>query len=78
MSTEAVGDEYAKSPLLGDFVKEFDITDKLFYHVWKDLIDASRGIEKAERKEAEQTEQKTKMNNPFDKPTTANQTNWKT
>ena len=46
VNTEAVGDEYAKSPLLGDYVKEFDITDKLFYHVWKELIDKSRGIEK--------------------------------
>src|ERR1035437_2945880 len=45
VSTEAIGDEFAKSPLLGDYVKEFDITDKLFYHVWKDLIDKSRGIE---------------------------------
>lgn len=43
--TEAVGDEFAKSPLLGDYVKEFDITDKLFYQVWKDLLDKSRGIE---------------------------------
>ena len=45
VSTEAIGDEYAKSPLLGDYVKEFDITDKLFYHVWKELLDKSRGIE---------------------------------
>ena len=45
VNTEAVGDEYAKSPLLGDYVKEFDITDKLFYTVWKDLIDKSRGVE---------------------------------
>lgn len=45
VSTEAIGDDYAKSPLLGDYVKEFDITDKIFYHVWKDLIDKSRGIE---------------------------------
>jgi hypothetical protein len=45
VSTEAIGDEFAKSPLLGDFVKEFDITDKLFYSVWKELSDKSRGIE---------------------------------
>lgn len=45
VSTEAIGDEFAKSPLLGDYVKEFDITDKLFYQVWKDLLDKSRGIE---------------------------------
>lgn len=53
VSTEAIGDEFAKSPLLGDFVKEFDITDKLFYHVWKELIDKSRGIEKKEDVNAE-------------------------
>jgi hypothetical protein len=45
VNTEAVGDEYAKSPLLGNYVSEFDITDKLFYKVWKELIDKSRGIE---------------------------------
>jgi hypothetical protein len=45
VSTEAIGDEFAKSPLLGDYIKEFDITDKLFYPVWKDLLDKSRGIE---------------------------------
>lgn len=45
VSTEAIGDEYAKSPLLGDYIKEFDITDRLFYEVWKELLDKSRGIE---------------------------------
>lgn len=44
VSTEAIGDEFAKSPLLGDHVKEFDITNKLFYQVWKELLDESRGI----------------------------------
>ena len=46
VNTEAVGDEYAKSPLLGDYVKEFDITNKLFYRVWKKLIDKSREVPK--------------------------------
>lgn len=45
VSTEAIGDEFAKSPLLGDYVKEFDITDKLFYVVWKEMLDKSRGVE---------------------------------
>ncbi len=44
VSTEAIGDEFAKSPLLADYIKEFEITDKLFYPVWKDLLDKSRGI----------------------------------
>jgi len=47
VSTESVGDEFAKSPLLGDYAKEFDITDKLFYEVWKGLIDEKRGIKPA-------------------------------
>lgn len=42
VSTESIGDEFAKSPLLGEYVKEFDITDQLFYSVWKDLISKSR------------------------------------
>jgi len=45
VNTEAVGDEFAKSPLLGDYIKEFDITDRLFYEVWKELLDKSMGIE---------------------------------
>lgn len=63
VNTEAVGEEYAKSPLLGDFIKEFDITDKLFYHVWKELIDKSRGIEP--KKELTQEEIASQVNNPF-------------
>ena len=62
VSTEAIGDDYAKSPLLGDYVKEFDITDKLFYHVWKELLDKGRGIEP---KILTEEEMKDKIN-PFD------------
>ncbi len=47
VSTEAVGDEFAKSPLLGDYAKEFDITDKLFYAVWKEMLEKSRADSKA-------------------------------
>jgi hypothetical protein len=51
--TEAVGDEFAKSPMLADYVKEFDITNQLFYSVWKDLINKSRGIvEKTDEEKA--------------------------
>lgn len=35
---EAVGDEFAKSPMLGDYIKEIDFTDRLFYEVWKEKI----------------------------------------
>jgi len=62
VSTEAIGDEFAKSPLLGDFVKEFDITNQLFYSVWKKLLDESRGIEP--KKEIVINE--SNINNPFD------------
>lgn len=44
-SLEAVGDEFAKSPLLGHFVKEIDFTDKLFFQVWKELLLKSQGVE---------------------------------
>jgi hypothetical protein len=44
VSFESIGDEFAKSPLLGDFIKEIDITDKLFYLLWKEQLDKSMGI----------------------------------
>lgn len=66
VSTEAIGDEFAKSPLLGDYVKEFDITDKLFYEVWKDLLNKSQGIETKE----EAVTDAAKLNNPFQQQTT--------
>ncbi len=73
VNTEAVGDEYAKSPLLGDYVKEFDITDRLFYEVWKELVDKSRGIEP--KKELTQEELAAQIANPF---TETKPTSWKT
>ena len=63
VNTEAVGDEFAKSPLLGDYVKEFDITDKLFYTVWKELINESMGIVSSDNK-IEETNQP-QITNPF-------------
>jgi hypothetical protein len=60
VNTEAVGDEFAKSPLLGDYVKEFDITGQLFYTVWSKLIKESRG-ETTESKEPSQPT----IHNPF-------------
>lgn len=68
VNTEAVGDEFAKSPLLGDYVKEFDITGQLFYTVWKKLLDESRGVE--EKKESTEPQ----IHNPFNKEQT---TGWK-
>jgi hypothetical protein len=40
---EGVEDEFAKSPMLGDYCKEIDFTDKLFYQVWKEQILLSQG-----------------------------------
>ena len=59
--TEAVGDEFAKSPLLGNLVKEFDYTDKLFYEVWKELIMAAQ----AKLSETSETQPSTTIDNPF-------------
>lgn len=76
VNTEAVGDEYAKSPLLGDYVKEFDITDRLFYEVWKELLDKSRGIEP--KKELTSEELASQMANPFNGTLATSPTGWKT
>jgi hypothetical protein len=70
VNTEAVGDEFAKSPLLADYVKEFDITDKLFYQVWKDLINKSRGIE--------EPKPITNIINPFESNATSQDKKWRT
>lgn len=75
VSTEAIGDDYAKSPLLGDYVKEFDITDKLFYEVWKELINKSMGIEVKPKELTElDIANNPKLANPFTQQTTG----WKT
>jgi hypothetical protein len=64
VNTEAIGDDYAKSPLLGDYVKEFDVTDKLFYSEWIRLVNESRGVKALEPTTEEIA---TKMSNPFEK-----------
>lgn len=43
-SFESIGDEFAKSPLLSDYIKEVDFTDKLFYEVWKEQLTKSMNI----------------------------------
>lgn len=66
---DTVGDEFAKSPLLSDYTKELDFTDKLFYEVWKEAIKASQDKLNSENQQTEEP----KLNNPF-----AEQTNrWK-
>jgi len=74
VNTEAVGDDFAKSNL--GLTGEFDITNKLFYEVWKEQVLKLR----EELKNAVAAEQ-TKPINPFDttnpsiQPTTKQ---WKT
>ncbi len=36
---DSIGDEFAKSPLLGHRFKELDVTNRIFYEVWKDACD---------------------------------------
>ena len=58
---DSIGDEFAKSPLLSNFVKELDFTDKLFYEVWKEAIDAAQGKVKESATE-------NPVSNPFSQP----------
>jgi hypothetical protein len=69
--TDMVGDDFAKTAL--DIPKEFDITNKLFYTVWKELADKSRDIEP--KKELTEEELAARIANPFTQPTTQT---WKT
>lgn len=79
VNTEAVGDEYAKSPLLGDYVKEFDITNKLFYRVWAELVKKSRMTD-AERDipKLVTASEESKTTNPFTQPINQPKPIWKT
>lgn len=54
VNLESVGDEFAKSPLLGDFIKELDITDKFFYDVWKQATRDKEAMVTARRAEEDQ------------------------
>ncbi len=44
--TDQIGDDYAKTAL--DLPKEFDITDKLFYQVWSELVKKNKSEERGE------------------------------
>lgn len=64
--TDMVGDDFAKTAI--DIPRELDITDKLFYEVWREAVDNAQGIVRKEPSELE-------INNPFKMVT--NETNWK-
>lgn len=62
-SLESMGDDYAKSPLLGNYYKELEFTNKLFYEVWKEAIRDSTeklkgdGVHAAVKIQSEPTQQ---------------------
>ena len=69
--TDQIGDDYAKTAL--DIPKEFEITNKLFYDVWRKLVDESQHVEP--KKEPTEEELKAAISNPFTQPST---NNWRT
>lgn len=75
VNVRGIGDDFAKSPLLGDDIKELDITDKLFYEVWREAIDKAHNatIESTESTNNEAAEATT-INNPF---ATTQQPKWR-
>jgi hypothetical protein len=68
-----IGDEFAKSPLLADYFKELDYTDKLFYEVWKGAIKEAEE-KRMNAPKAESNEQPSTSPNPF----ATNVPKWKT
>lgn len=66
-SMDSIGDEFAKSPLLSDYCKELDFTDKLFYEVWKEATIAAQA--KLDSTEGA-TESSSTLVNPFAQQTT--------
>jgi len=74
VDTDAVGDDFAKSNI--GLTGQMDITDRMFYEVWKEKLSAHRAEVRSEIKKKEET-----PFNPFDKPTASsdvNQTKWRT
>lgn len=66
VNTEAIGDEFAKSPLLdGSGIKEIDFTDRLFYEAWKEAVDKASSERRNERLTDTATE--SPVVNPFAK-----------
>jgi hypothetical protein len=74
VSTEALGDDFAKSNL--GLKGEFDITDRLFYDVWKEKLKELK--EKMDESIKALEAQKQQSSNPFDnKPTDKPASQWK-
>ena len=71
ITTEAIGDDFAKSNL--GLKGEFDITDKLFYEVWKEKVKQLR-----EELTNAVTEHESKPINPFAANQSIQPTQWKT
>lgn len=72
IDTEAVGDDFAKSNL--GLKKQFDVTDRLFYEVWKEQIKLLKEEVNNEVEKAKALEASNPSINPFEQPST---TQWK-
>jgi len=74
VSTEVIGDDYAKSNI--GLSCEMDITDRLFYTVWKEEI---KKLEAATKEKMNEVKEKPTSTNPFENMNTpASQSPWKT
>jgi len=74
VSTEVIGDDYAKSNI--GLNCEMDITDRLFYTVWKEEI---KKLEAATKEKMNEVKEKPTSTNPFENMNTpASQSPWKT
>lgn len=71
VSTEAIGDDFAKSNL--GLKGEFDITDRLFYEVWKEKI---KQLKEDIKNEVDKNA--TKSINPFANTSEPNNSQWRT
>lgn len=71
VDTDAVGDDFAKSNI--GLTGQMDITDRMFYEVWKEKLKQHT----QEMKDALAKKQETPMN-PFANPNTSSEPRWKT
>lgn len=72
---QAVGDEYAKTGIFDKSLTSFDITDRLFYEVWLELLQAQnqRNKELEDQVPATTDNNQTRIINPFANTSAANQ-----
>ena len=74
VSFDAIGDDFAKSNI--GLTGEIDITDKLFYSVWKERVQQfSKELDDEVKRNAEKTAANSEIVNPFANATTAQSDN---